>query len=191
MNGKTSRIFCWCAFLSFFDTKFSRGRLDDDDDRHDAKGRPALPRQLREDEAQKFLIAARDAMRRGGGGDSGSGGDGDSPWHLLEKAATTAQGGTAQAKALFLLAIMELNRATGGARAFAPGSSSSNTIPSALNRARGEAPSSPSRGAPAAAPCVCRATRARTWSHALIDGSRPPLSRRVCGSLPTEVTTVA
>ena len=84
-----------------------------------------VAKQLREEEAQSFLRLARDAMHSDGGSVLPS-------LEHLRQAAGTNSGGPAQAKALFLLAVMELNRATGGARAFAPGTSahgsSRNTI---------------------------------------------------------------
>ena len=75
-----------------------------------------VAKQLREEEAQSFLRLARDAMHSDGGSVLPS-------LEHLRQAAGTNSGGPAQAKALFLLAVMELNRATGGARAFAPGTS--------------------------------------------------------------------
>lgn len=84
-----------------------------------------VARRLSEEEAEGFLVAARDAMRQGDGGGSGHLDKSVSVRRLLEKAANTIRGGTAQAKAMFLLAVMELNRVTDGARAFTPSDSSS------------------------------------------------------------------
>ena len=106
-----------------------------------------VAKQLREEEAQSFLRLARDAMHSDGGSVLPS-------LEHLRQAAGTNSGGPAQAKALFLLAVMELNRATGGARAFAPGTSahgsSRNTIGIAPSSMQAHLPPSLRIRAPAA-----------------------------------------